>query len=85
MRYLCSNVAKLMEVCRKTHTRLKDDIIEIVETYDAAEDPTLFAIDIHELVEVINDVVITEKQYESITYYGRKSIPKDLFEEVVVA
>ena len=100
MKFLCSNTAKLMEVCRQKHIMLKDSIIESVGTNDSLEDPIMFAIDTHQLVEAINDIenimfaiykngfrcqhiVITEKQYESITYYGRKSIPQDLFDEVI--
>ena len=79
---------------------LKDDILDEIGTIDQTEDPIMFATDIHQLVEAINDIenimfaiyrngfrcqhiVITEKQYESITYYGRKSIPQDLFDEVI--
>ena len=100
MKFLCSNTAKLMEVCREKHTMLKDDILDEIGTIDQTEDPIMFATDIHQLVEAINDIenimfaiyrngfrcqhiVITEKQYESITYYGRKSIPQDLFDEVI--
>lgn len=100
MKFLCSNTAKLMEVCRQKHTMLKDDIIDEIDTNDGSDDPMMYAIDIHQLVEAINDIenimfaiykngfrcqhiVITEKQYESITYYGRKSIPQDLFDEVI--
>lgn len=100
MKFLCSNTAKLMEVCRQKHTMLKDDIIDAIDTNDGSDDPMMCAIDIHQLVEAINDIenimfaiyrngfrcqhiIITEKQYESITYYGRKSIPQDLFDEVI--
>nr|DAX47303.1 MAG TPA: hypothetical protein [Caudoviricetes sp.] len=100
MKFLCSNTAKLMEVCRQKHTMLKDDLIDAIDTNDGSDDPMMFAIDIHQLVEAINDIesimfaiykngfggqhiIITEKQYESITYYGRKSIPQDLFDEVI--
>nr|DAR87634.1 MAG TPA: hypothetical protein [Caudoviricetes sp.]DAX62835.1 MAG TPA: hypothetical protein [Caudoviricetes sp.] len=100
MKFLCSNTAKLMEVCRQKHTMLKDDLIDAIDTNDGSDDPMMFAIDIHQLVEAINDIenimfaiykngfrcqhiIITEKQYESITYYGRKSISQNLFDEVV--
>lgn len=101
MKYLCETPYNLMEECRKVYCNLKDDIIDMIENYEEGDDPTSLAIDVYTFVDATqhiedvmysietnkynNFIMINEDQYDAITFYGRNSVPKELFVEIVEA